>query len=84
MNIDTIYLTSAETQRMTGVPNIGSMHNILRRNGILQVRVGGRWMYYRQDIEGLLARPNAQELLTPRRWVQKVVGNHVEMQEVSV
>ena len=83
-NIDTIYISSADTQIMTAVANTGTMHNILRRNGINPVKVGGRWMYYRKDIEALMAKSNVQELLMPRMYVQKVVGNHVEMQEVSV
>ena len=83
MKIDSIYLTNVDVKMLTGVENIGSMHNILHRLRIQPVKVGGRWMYYRRDIEDLLAKPNAQELLTPRRWVQKVVGNHIEIREVA-
>ena len=82
-NVDTIYITSADTQIMTAVANTGTMHNILRRNGINPVKVGGRWMYYRKDIEELLAKPNAQELLTPRAWKQVVVDNHLEVREAA-
>jgi len=83
MDPNDIYISHADTVRRIGAANPNTAHSLLTRAGLRQVRVGGRWMWYRKDIEDLLARPNAQELLTPRTWKQVVVENRIEVREVA-
>ena len=82
MDPNDTYISHADTVRRIGAANPNTAHSLLTRAGLRQVRVGGRWMWYRKDIEDLMARADAQALLTPRGWRQVVVGNRVEVREV--